>query len=618
MHCPPLLHLLLLLAAAGCADRERPASEHAANVALHDSLLSALPDSNAYPRTLLDSLFLLYPDTLLARFAPDTTGAGRWADSVYRALTPDQRIGQLFIVNLPPGARNAQTAALVETHGVGGFLVSRLMPPEDVFTTTTRLQKEARVPLFIAADYERGAGRFNNPLTEIPSNMALGATRLPELAAAAGRLTAIESRATGVNFVFAPVADVNNNPRNPIINIRSYGERGALVGEMAGAFVREAQRYGLLTTLKHFPGHGNTRDDTHSRLATVPGSRAALDSVELRPFKMVLQGPTPPVAVMTAHVWAPGLETEQLPSTFSQRVLTGLLRDTLGFDGLVVTDDVQMGALQNTYTLAQRVTEPFRAGADIILTPGNLPAAIGAVRAALADGSLPAARFEQAVRRVLRAKAQAGLHRRAAPDPALYQFVMQEPWGAPIAQRIADASATLVKNSTALPLTGKRLLMLHLSNYRDSESIDAAMQFFDQRLAAGDSSITSFRYDRRPPASAVAELRAAARDAEVIVVALYLRLISGRGSAGLVAGQQALVDALARSGKPVVLVTFGNPYALLDTPGASATLVLYDPTLASVQAAAAILRGEQRPAGRLPITVGGYAYGTGHAALALE
>ncbi len=617
----PLFRLLLplyLLLACGDASTS-DLTERAAAVEAHDSLLDALPDAAAIQLSPLDSLFIAYPNALFLPAQISAEEAARWADSVYASLTLDQRIGQLFIVALPRttllNRLTAETQAFVRQHQVGGFLISRLMSPEDAFQTITRLQQQSHVPLFIAADYERGAGRFSNALTEIPSNMAIGATRNPALAAASGRLTALESRAIGVNFVFAPVADVNNNADNPIINIRSYGERGGLVGEMAGAFVEQAQRYGVLTTMKHFPGHGNTAVDTHSRLATVPGNRAALDSVELRPFEMVLSGNTPPAAVMTAHVWAAGLDATRRPSTFSPPVLTALLRDTLGYDGLVVTDDVRMGALQNTYSLAQRVTMPLLAGADVILTPRDLPAAMGAVQSALRDGTLTPARFETAVKRVLRAKAQADLHRRAEPDRIAYDFLMARPYGAPIAQRIADDAVTLLKTSPALPVTGKKTLLLHLSNYRDSESISAAMDFMETQLAGTDSSVHAYRYDRRPPASAQAALQRAARQADVIVVALYLRLVSGRGSAGLVEGQRELVEALLASGKPVVLVTFGNPYAALSFSDPAALLVLYDQTLASVQAAAGVLRGTQAPRGRLPITVGSHPFGAGLTAI---
>ncbi len=610
-----LLRLLLpLFLVWGCGDLPEAPSSRTQAVAAHDSLLDTLPEATARKLSTLDSLFLAYPDSLFLPVLPGEQEAAHWADSVYDALTPRARIGQLFIVALGRSTPLNQTVqGPVQRDGVGGFLISRLMAPEDVFAATTRLQARSAVPLFIAADYERGVGRFNNPLTEIPSNMAIGAARDSVLAAAAGRLTAIESRATGVNFVFAPVADVNNNADNPIINIRSYGERGALVGAMAGAFVRQAERYGVLTTMKHFPGHGNTNVDTHSRLATIPGDRAALDSVELRPFHDVLGGKHPPAAVMTAHLWAEGLDAEERPATFSPRVLTELLRGEFGFDGLVVTDDVRMGALQNTYSLATRVTAPLHAGADVILTPQDLPAAINAVQRAVEDGSLPAARVEEAVKRVLMAKARAGLGHRAAPDRRAFDALMRAPLGAPTAQRIADAAVTVLKTSDALPVAGQKTLLLHLSNYRDSESITAAMDALETSLSDDGTAVTAHRYDRQPPTSTAAQLAREARQADVVVVALYLRLVSGRGSAGLTRGQPELVDALLRSGKPVVLVTFGNPYAALRFPDADALVVLYDQTLASVGAAARVLRGEQAAPGRLPITVGDYAYGSGRA-----
>ncbi len=611
--------MVLLVAGAGCRG-EAPQvdlEERRVRQAAYQQQLAALPDSGQTPVDPLDSLFIHYDDAVLRALRPDTADAARWVDSTLQALTLEEKIGQLFIVRLPERDLtslfdNAAKEAIRQ--GVGGFLVSRVLAPREVYRQVRPLQPEAEVPLFFAADYERGAGRFSNAFTELPANMALGAARDTLLAAAAGRLTALESRAVGVNLLFAPVVDVNNNPANPIINIRSYGEDPQLVGRMATAFVRAAQAQGLLTTLKHFPGHGNTSIDTHAQMGAVPGSRGALRRIELAPYRMVLQA-LRPAAVMTAHLWIQALDEEPLPATFSRAALSGLLREQLGFDGLIVTDDIRMGALQDDYTRAERVLRPLRAGADVLLLPEDLEAAVDIVRQAVAEGRLSEARLERSVRRILRAKARAGLHRRRVPSEDVLDRLLEEPRGEVVAQTIADSAVTLLKTGPALPLRdGQQAALVQLSNYRDSESIDAAMNDFEEALG-GAVEEAEFRFEDEVSAADREDVLEAARRADVVVLALYLRLTSGRGDAGLFSEQEPLVEALADLDVPVVLAIFGNPYAAGLLPEPAAVLVAYDQTLASVFAAARVLKGERPPRGRLPVTVGPYGYGSGLQAL---
>lgn len=607
------------LAGAGCAEAEQHErlEAHEATLDRYEQALAAL-DTLRAPLAPVDSFFLDYDPALFAPFAFDSLAAARWVDSTLAALSRDEKIGQLFIVHLPRQSLRTlvDDAAhkLVEDYHVGGFLVPRLLGPEAVHRATQRLQRRARVPLFFAADYERGVGRFNNTFTELPSNMALGATRDTVLAAAAGRISALESRAIGINLLFAPVVDVNNNPDNPIINIRSYGEDPALVGDMATAFVRAAQAYGVLTTLKHFPGHGNTTVDSHARMGTIHGSRAALEAVELRPYRRVL-GAVQPAGVMSAHLWIEALDARPLPATFSTAALTALLRDSLGFDGFVVTDDIRMGALENTYPLRERIVRPLLAGADVILTPDDLVAAQAAVRQALADGRLSEARLDASVRRILWAKARAGLYATRQAGQAPLRFLLERPHGAYLAQTIADRAVTLLKTHAALPLDSERrhVALVQLTNQRDAQSIEAAMAQLADLL--GGRLAADVRLDRDPTARRAADVLAETAAADVIVVALYMRLTAGRGTAGLFAQQHRLVERLLAQGKPLVLVTFGNPYAVTPFARAEVHVVAYDQALETVRAVARILTGAQPPRGRLPITVAPYDFGAGRSTL---
>ena len=593
--------------AAGCADETEEVTSDVQHTA------------SAEGKAVGDSLFLPYADSpALQPPRYDEAAAERWVDSLMSALSIEEKIGQLFIVDMPdPAASGDAALEAVKQHGVGGFLVPRLLPPADMFDETRRLQQAAEVPLFMAADYERGVGRFSNAMTELPSNMAIGATRQERLAAAAGRLTALESRAVGVNLLFAPVVDVNNNPQNPIINIRSYGGNPALVGRMAEAYVRAAENAGVLTTLKHFPGHGNVSVDTHAEMGTVTGSRAELDSVELRPYRMVLDQPQEPAAIMTAHLWVQAFDESPLPATFSSNVLQDLLRDELDYEGLVITDDVKMGALQNDYSLAQRVTRPLEAGVDVILTPEDLGSAIQAVQAALEEGTLTEARLNKSVRRILQAKARAGLYRDPLASQEALQYLLDKPRGQKIAQTIADESITLLKTMPGLPLQEEQeVALVQLSNYRNSESIGAAMDLLADTLQ--ESYVTQVQYDEEPSSAQQTQVLDAAAKADIVVLALYLRLQSGRGEAGLFNQQRRLVRRLLEQDVPVVLVTFGNPYAVSTFPSASGDLIAYDQTLSSVRAVANVLKGIQPPQGQLPIKVGPYEYGAGLTSITKE
>ena len=529
-------------------------------------------------------------------------------------LSLEEKIGQLFIINLDGTSRRATDQALeaVEQYHVGGFIVSRAMDPRDVYEQTRSLQEASNLPLFFTADYERGVGRHSNNLTEMPSNMGLGATRDPVFAAAAGRLTAIEGKAVGVNMVLAPVVDVNNNPANPIINIRSYSEDPALVGQMASSFVQEAQALGMLTTLKHFPGHGNTSVDTHTRMGTIHGERHELDAIELYPYRFVFNKEIKPSAVMSAHLWIPAFDEEPLPATFSRNVLHNLLRDTLSFNGLVITDDVRMGALMEDYSFEERTVNPLLAGCDMVLTKSDFRRSVRSVRDAVNNGQVSQALLDRSVRRVLEAKAKAGLHKKRFVKKPILDYLLAMPRGEPLAQAAADRAVTLLKNDTMLPIAeSKRVSVVQLTNRRRSPSIYAAMDLFTASIDEKVSVITDTRFEEDPDEDDVEDLKEDVADAEAIVVVMYLRLVSGRGEPGLSEGQQALVEELVRMDKPVALLTLGNPYAVTPFSDSEALLIAYEQSLASVRTLSRVLTGDHYPSGKLPISVGPYAYGSG-------
>ncbi|MEM0963702.1 MAG: glycoside hydrolase family 3 N-terminal domain-containing protein, partial [Bacteroidota bacterium] len=319
-------------------------------------------------------------DSLLAPFRGFEAPAGvslaeaeAWAEATLAEMTLEERVAQLFIVELG-AVRDPDGLARM---GVGGFHIHRRTAPEEVLSTTTRLNGRADVPLFFTADYEWGVGTVSSNFTELPPAMAYGAADDEALAEAGGAVTALEARATGINVLFAPVADVNNNPANPIINTRSFGENPERVGVLAAAYVRGAQANGVLATLKHFPGHGNTDTDTHLAFAAVPGSWRQLWETELAPYRVALDAD--PGFVMSTHLWARALDTEPTPATVSRAALTDVLRDTLGYDGIVTTDAMNMAAVRDRYGPRDRAVLPLLAGADVILNETSPRRAIGFV-----------------------------------------------------------------------------------------------------------------------------------------------------------------------------------------------------------------------------------------------
>lgn len=549
---------------------------------------------------VLARLFASFPTVVLDQQNWDTTGAASWVDSTLAAMTLNEKLGQLIVVRLGLGRgetapRTSDTRA-VTRDAVGGFIISRLLPPEDVAAEVGRLQSLSKVPLFFSADYERGVGRFSNNFTELPSNMAIGATRDTIAAEAAGILTAMESRAIGVNLLFAPVADVNNNPANPIINIRSYGHDPEWVGTLARRFVAGAEAFGVLTTAKHFPGHGNSSIDTHSHMGVVDGSLEELASVELLPFYRLLDSPTPPSAVMMAHLGLSAMDDTPTPSTLSANV-TGYLRGMSGRRTLIITDDVRMGALQNDYSLAERVVGPIAAGADIILTPESVPGAIAALRESINSGRLSVERINQSVRRILQAKAKIGLHRNAMPHWQSVRELAAVSYGQQIADSIALKSIT--KLSTRLPeVIGQTSTLIQLSNFSGSESIDSAMSLLAESLGVG--SANELRLSSAPTKSVI-DWVGRQTHGGTIVIALHLRLQSGRGSAGLADGHAKVVEEALALGRPVVVAIFGNPYVADDLQQADGILIGYDQSLATIRAVAGVLLGKEQAHGMLPV-----------------
>ncbi len=375
-------------------------------------------------------------------------------------LSIDERIGQVLCFGWQGETEqesrsvNAHARALIEEMRVGAVvLLGRNVDsraPDRNRATLAELQNLSRIPLFIAIDQEGGmVNRLRAPFHEFPGNMALGATRNPDLAYRQAQAQARELLALGINWNFAPVMDVNNNPDNPIIGVRSYGADPELVAQMGVATIQGYQQAGLLACAKHFPGHGDTSVDSHLALPVIPGDRQRLGSVELVPFRAAISAGVG--AIMSTHIVFPALDANR-PATISHAILTGLLREELGYDGLVITDCLEMKAIADTIGTARGAVEALKAGADMVLIAHTLSVqrqAVRAIREALESGELPEERLNEAVTRVLRTK-QRFLSTLPAPEG--------EPWLDPahdaLEEEIARASITVMKST---PPDGYRL-----------------------------------------------------------------------------------------------------------------------------------------------------------------
>lgn len=568
-------------------------------------------------------------------FAPSLDrDAQRWVETTLKGFTDDQLVGQLVMGRFDATYLSADSAtfetlaALVRDVHIGGFVAfggvepvpqvllnptygpTILGQPLELAAILNRLQSQAATPLLIGGDYEHGVGMRITGATRFPRAMAFGAAGDPALVREAARLTAIEARALGVHVNFAPVVDVNNNPRNPVINIRSFGEDPVKVGQLAAEAVRGLQAGGVAATLKHFPGHGDTAVDTHLGLATVPHDRARLDRVELAPFRAGIQAGA--ASVMVAHVEMPALDSTAGPATFSQPIVTGLLRQELGFTGVVYTDSMLMEAVSAIAGPGEAAVKAVVAGADVVLDPTNVREAVAGLKAALASGAVPRARVHDSVRRILEHKARLGLHLRKTVDLDAVMTHVGTRAAADIARATAERAVTLLRDERtsvplALPRTA-RVLALSVLDYPSNWRIAAPSRTFLPELRKRWPSVTAVELSDRSSAEELELVRAMAGGYDAIVLSVFVRASSGSGrlelAPGIVRLLQDLASGTASRRQPVVAAFFGSPYAAAAATALPAVLLTYDFGDYAEAAAVRAIAGELPIGGRLPVALG--------------
>jgi beta-N-acetylhexosaminidase len=542
-----------------------------------------------------------------------------------KSMSLRDKVAQLIIVPIygePANTRSAEFRKyqhLIRDLHVGGVIVTghslnggiRNAEPYAMAALLNRLQKLARTPLFVAADFERGASMRVNSTTAWPYSMAFGAAQDLAAVTEEGADTARDARAMGVNWLFAPVADVNNNPDNPIINIRSFGENPEQVAKFVEAYINGAHsdhKNPVLVTAKHFPGHGDTTEDSHLALPRLDADHDRIEAVELPPFRSAIAAGVD--AVMTAHLNVPALEPDNLPATVSSKIITGVLRDELGFHGLVVTDAMEMQGLLAMFDSAEASVRAIEAGADVLLMPKRPEEAIRGVVAAVEKGRISRKRIDDSVNRVLAAKARLGLRAKKLVDLEAIADVVDSPEAAERAQEVADHAVTLVKDSKdSLPIRHPEgVCLIALSEGRRSQQ---GIRLIDEvkKRAPG---VTATVLDPSMSKADLDQVSEKTSGCSEIVAAAFVTVAAYRGNVALAGGYPDFLNGLIAGKVPVMLVALGNPYLVRSFPNVSAYLTTYSPTSTSEAALAKALFGEIAITGHLPVTIPNVAnYGDG-------
>jgi beta-N-acetylhexosaminidase len=547
-----------------------------------------------------------------------------WPEKTLAAMTLDEKVGQLIIpaiVGMFLGQDNdtfQQVRRDITEFHVGGYHmlgeVNLLHEPAGVALLLNRMQEMAKLPLLMTADFEGGAGLRYMGATRLPRAMAMGATNDEELVAEAARITAEEARAIGIHVNFYPVVDVNNNARNPIINIRSFGGDPMLVSRLARAYIRGAQSAGVMATAKHFPGHGDTSTDSHLELPVVDVDRSRLDQIELAPFRAAVDAGVS--AVMSAHIALPRIEEEGLPSTLSHKILTGILRDEMKFQGVVFTDAMNMRGVSARFPEGEAAVRAIKAGADVILYPPSVEKAFNAIKSAVQRGEIAEQRIDESVLRLLRAKQRLGLDKNRFTDLNKLDRALGSREHQQTARRVIENAITLVRDDRgALPLKleakQKVLFITVVDNSEGWRDGVPGRAFLAGLLKRHPATASVYVSDKTSPAE-FDLIRKLAAFSDVIIVNGFIRVSSFKGSIDMTEGEINLLKHLSALNKPFAFVLYGSPYLISFVPELPSYILAYEYYPAAEEAALRAVLGEIAFRGKLPVELPGF-YPLGHA-----
>ncbi len=543
-------------------------------------------------------------DTHIRGLPPPHTDDSLAVEQLLDSLPLAARVAQLVMPWIPGGYAASDDSAFtvaqrwVDSLRVGGIIVS-IGSPLDIASRLNRLQLRSPLPLLMASDLESGSSFRLNGGTPFPSNMGIAATGREEDAYEVGRVTALEGRAVGIHLTFSPVADVNNNPENPIINTRSFGEDPALVARLVAATVRGIQDHGMLATAKHFPGHGDTGTDSHITVPVIGAGWSRLDSVELVPFRAAVGAGVS--FVMSGHLVLPKLQgRDGRPATLDPAILTGVLRDSLGFQGLVVTDALDMGAVVQKYGAGEAAVLAFLAGSDLLLMPADPGQAIGAMTQAVESGRVTYERLERSVRRVVFLKWRLGLFRqRTVPLDSIPEIVGGARFQAS-ARDIATRSIVLASDSTGTIdslRAAPRALTLVTYGEDNAGSVGNVLA---RQLRATGHRVTMFRLWPASGPESLDSARALIRKTPYVVFAIAVRTKENKGHLNIPEALARLVDETSRR-RRTAIVSLGSPYIASQLEHARSYLLAWSANSVSEWAAGRALSTLVPITGRLPV-----------------
>ncbi|WP_166668501.1 beta-N-acetylhexosaminidase [Halanaerobium saccharolyticum] len=515
-------------------------------------------------------------------------------------MSLEEKVGQLFQIGFSTSAVSDQVRDMIENYHVGGviYFSRNIENPAQTAELSNKLQQLAvnsgsEIPLFISADQEGGTVTRLNGATHFPGNMALGAANDQNLTEDVAKFTAVELRNLGINVNLAPVLDVNNNPENPVIGVRSFGEDPELVAELGAAYIKGLQSKGVIATAKHFPGHGDTDTDSHLDLPIIKHQRSRLDRVELYPFKKAIEAGVD--SIMTAHVYFPAIENNQgIPATLSKSVLTGLLRNELNFEGLIITDCMEMDAIVKTFGTVEGAVKTIEAGSDTVLVSHSYQRqknAIEAVIEAVKSGRISEKRIDASVKRILTLKGKIiNLEQIDQANPDQIDFKKHQK----TAQKLAEKALTLVKDEGVFPIKNieqKKVSVIDFKMERVSLTEDEGKKsnLFVDYLS---QEINKFEYIRLQNMTLSTAAKQKLEDSDLIIVCTY--------NATANRYQAELAEKLAENNKVLVLA-LRNPYDYQFIEKTQAFITTYDHSPANQRAAADFILGKIEAEGKLPV-----------------
>jgi beta-N-acetylhexosaminidase len=546
----------------------------------------------------------------------DNSVPSNWVELTLKRLSLEEKVAQLVFPSTL-GMYYAENSDqwreienLVTKRKIGGLVLS-IGDVYEYALMVNKLQKLSDVPLLVAGDFEYGAAMRVRRATMFPRAMAIGATRNPGYAYEVARITAAEGRALGVHQNFAPTIDVNNNPRNPVINTRSFGDNVKLVTDMGTAYVRGTQDGGMIATIKHFPGHGDTDVDTHLGLVTLNYDKKHFDSIEFPPFRAAIEAGAK--SVMVGHIALPAFDTGKgIPATVSPRITTDLLRKDFGFDGLVITDAMRMKAVASKYGPGEASVLAIKAGTDIVLAPADIDLAIDAIIAAVKRGEISEQRIDISVRRVLKAKEGVRLDQDRMVNVGRISSVVATREHEMLAISIARRCVTVLGNKNEIlplsPLDTKKIVDLEVADTEDPKN----GRSFHSMLRDRRLNIDFARVDPRSNDAEYESALESVKASELIICQLNLFTRSGEMTGFMSRKQKEFLTRAFTLGKPVIVISFGNPYVVMDLPKVDAYVCAYSDADVMQQAVAEVLFAEYPAEGKLPIAIPGvYKFGDG-------